>query len=334
MAIYKCDACHYIQETSNEYIGKKAKCPQCKEVGVILNTISYLQEVTEKNILLEKKLLDKDTIKERNTSKNIDNILQVQDSIPIKDFNIHNTDIFSQKDHYTPIVTWFKDRYIQAKVDPKMMDTTGFFDEVALYIGRNFNNIGSIVNQIKYIQNKQYDTVKINLSKNNNNEIEQIIEFCKMLHHYSFIARYNFQKKDKIIYLTLSNITKIKNFFNGLWMEWFVFIQIISFFKEKHMTLPIVRGMNITFQNKDKSELDIFFINNQGEPVCIECKTGEFRQDLNKYFLLQKKLNIKKEHFLLCVFGLEEEQAKGLTSMYEITLVNETTLIPHIKSLF
>ena len=334
MAIYKCDICHHFQETSNEHIGKNAKCPKCQENGTILNTLSYIKEITANNLSLKKKLLEIDKRKEIDTSETNDDMLKVYDAIPIDDFDIHNTDIFSQKDHYAPIIKWFKERYIQANVNPKMMDTTGFFDEVAIYMGNNFNTIGSIVNQIKYIQNKKYDTVKITLSNNNNKEVEQIVKFCKMLHHYSFIARYNFQKKDKIIYLTLQSIPKIKNFFNGLWMEWFVLIQIISFFKEKNITLPIIRGVDITFQNKDKNELDIFFINTQGEPVCIECKTGEFRQDLNKYFSLQKKLNIKKENFLLCVFGLEEEQAKGLTSMYEITLVNESTLMNHIESLF
>ena len=334
MAIYKCDICHHFQETSNEHIGKNAKCPKCQENGTILNTLSYIKEITANNLSLKKKLLEIDKRKEIDTSETNDDMLKVYDAIPIDDFDIHNTDIFSQKDHYAPIIKWFKERHIQANVNPKMMDTTGFFDEVAIYMGNNFNTIGSVVNQIRYIQNKKYDTVKITLSKNNNREIEQILEFCKMLHHYSFIARYNFQKKDKIIYLTLQSIPKIKNFFNGLWMEWFVLIQMISFFKEKNITLPIIRGVDITFQNQDKNELDIFFINNQGDPVCIECKTGEFRQDLNKYFSLQKKLNIKKENFLLCVFGLEEEQAKGLTSMYEITLVNESTLMNHIESLF
>ncbi len=334
MAIYQCKTCNHLQEASNEHIGKNAKCPKCQEQGTILNTLSHIKELTEKNLSLQKKLFEIEEEKETNTSKNNDNLLEVYDSIPIEDFDIHNTNIFSQKDHYAPIINWFNKRYIQVNVDPKMMDTTGFFDEVALYMGNNFDTIGPIVNQVKYIQSKKYDSVKITLSKNNDKEIKQIIEFCKMLHDYSFIARYNFQKKDQIIYLTLQNIPKIKNFFNGLWMEWFVLIQMMSFFKEDNITLPIIRGANITFQNNDKNELDIFFINNQDEPICIECKTGDFRQDLNKYFLLQKTLGIKKENFILCVFGLEEEQAKGITSMFDITLVNEATLMPHIKSLF
>lgn len=333
MAIYKCSTCHHLQETSNEYIGKNAKCPSCQEQGTIFHTLTYLEGIIKKNLFLEEKLLQIYKTNKRNIPKTSKDTLKVYDAIPIEDFDIHNTDIFSKEKYYEPIIQWFKKHYIQANVNPKMMDTTGFFDEVAIHIGHHFNIIGSIVNQIKYIQNKKYETVKISLSKNKEQEIAHIIEFCKMLHRYSFISRYNYQKKDNIIYLTLQSIPKIKKFFNGLWMEWFVLIELMSFFKTKNITLPIIRGANITFQNQDKNELDIFFLNHKDEPVCIECKTGEFREDLNKYLSLQKKLNVKKENFLLCVFGLDAEQAKGLTSMYEITLVNESTLLTHIKSI-
>jgi len=332
MALFECYTCHHLQETTNEHIGKNAKCPKCQDKGMIHNTLLYVKEIREKYLVLEKKLQEKD--EEKDSSEHNNDLLEIHDPIPIDDFDIHNTNIFSQKDHYAPIIKWFKEKSIQAKVDPKMMDTTGFFDEVAIYMGNNFHVIDSIIGQIKYIQNKKYDTVKITLSKNTKEEVQQIIEFCKMLHQYSFIARFNFQKKDKVIYLTLQDIPKIKSFFNGLWMEWFVLIKIITFFKENNITLPIIRGVDIIFPNKDKNELDIFFINTQGDPICIECKTGEFRQDLSKYLTLQKKLNIKKENFILCVFGLDNEQAQGLTSMYEITLVNESTLVNQIKSLF
>jgi hypothetical protein len=66
--------------------------------------------------------------------------------------------------------------------------------------------------------------------------------------------------------------------------------------------------------------------------VCIECKTGEFRHDIDKYLTLCKQLNISKDQFVVCVFGLNNEQAKGLTSMYDLTFVNELSLIEHVHS--
>ena len=148
MALFKCDTCHHFQETSNDYIGKNALCPKCQEKGLIHNTISYAKEITEKYMSLLKS-------KESNTTDTQKDVLELYDSIPLDDFNVHNTDIFSQKDHYSPIVKWFNKKNIQTAINPKMMDTTGFFDEVAVYIGDHFNTIGSIVHQIRYIQTKQ-----------------------------------------------------------------------------------------------------------------------------------------------------------------------------------
>ena len=39
-----------------------------------------------------------------------------------------------------------------------------------------------------------------------------------------------------------------------------------------------------------------------------------------------------KNQFIICVFGLSQEQAKGMTSMYDLTFVNETSLIQHIQT--
>lgn len=323
-----------MQEVADDHIGKRAKCPKCKEEFPIHNTVSYIKKLTEKFYLQQKQL--NALQEELKNSVNIgdkENTLEIYESIPIDDLNIHNTDLFSQESHYLPVKKWFKNKHIEVKIDPRMMDTTGFFDEVAVYIGDQYNILSPIINQIKYIQSKKYDTVKITLSKKSNDEIKQITDFCKMLYNYAFIAKYFYQKKDKVVYLTLHEIPRVKGFFNGLWMEWFVLIKLLTLFIENNMTPAIVRGINISFNKNDTNELDIFFLNSHNEPICIECKTGEFRQDLNKYFSLRKKLNIKKENFILCVFGLSREQVDGLTSMYEITLVNESTLLQHIKNL-
>ncbi|MDD1611934.1 MAG: hypothetical protein LUQ57_02210, partial [Methylococcaceae bacterium] len=43
--------------------------------------------------------------------------------------------------------------------------------------------------------------------------------------------------------------------------------------------------------------------------------------------------DIDKEYFLLLVLGLSDEQARGLTSMYGITFVNEKNFIDHVSAL-
>lgn len=59
---------------------------------------------------------------------------------------------------------------------------------------------------------------------------------------------------------------------------------------------------------------------------------GEFRHDIDKYSSLRKKLKMEKDQFVICVFGLSQEQAQGMSSMYELTFVNEHTLINHMRT--
>ncbi|MCF6206165.1 MAG: hypothetical protein L3J47_04620 [Sulfurovum sp.] len=334
MAIFKCESCNHIQEAPNEYTGKRVKCPKCKKEGVVHNTVNYVSKLSEQLLVQNKRLSEmQDELKSITNIDNQENLLDIYDPVPIENIDIHNTDLYSQKSHYTPIISWFQQKGLKAEIDPRMMDTTGFFDEVALQIGNNFSIFGPIIRQIKYIQGKEYDTVKLELSKKPNDEVQKITQFCKMLYDFSFVSRYTFQKKEKIIYLKLQEIPRIKNFFNGLWMEWFVLIKLLTLFEEKNITPAIARSVKITFSEKHSNELDIFFLSPNGDPICIECKTGEFRQELNKYFSIQKKLHIKKENFILCVFGLDTKQTTGLTSMYEITVTNEATITQHIQKL-
>lgn len=67
---------------------------------------------------------------------------------------------------------------------------------------------------------------------------------------------------------------------------------------------------------------------------CNNCGyVHEFRHDIEKYLTLRKRLKLDKQQFVLCVFGLSEEQATGMTAMHDITFVNERTLAPYIESM-
>ncbi len=226
---------------------------------------------------------------------------------------------------------WFQDRSIEVIINKEAIDTTGFFDEAALFIGENYDTIKDLINQIKYIQSKNYDTVKVPLSNKSNKEISTIVNFCKEMHQYSFIAKYNHVKKDNIMYITVQNVPKVKSFFHGIWMEWYTLMLVLEFFQSNKTESSSMRSLQIQFQDKTKNEIDIFFLTRNNTPIYIECKSGEFRQDIDKYSKLRKKLNIDKEHFIVCVFGLETKQAHGITSMYDLTFTNEKKLIEHIS---
>ncbi len=93
------------------------------------------------------------------------------------------------------------------------------------------------------------------------------------------------------------------------------------------------RGVKVVFPNEDLHERDVLYLPQGGVPVCIECKSGEFRRDIDKYLRLRKRLGLPRSHFIIWATDLTDEQAAGLTTMYELSFVSLRALPEHLKSL-
>jgi phage FluMu protein Com len=327
MAIFRCNKCGHIREVGSDYIGKSVKCPKCDNSSTIHDTVVFL------NALIKKFITQTKEVHKLRKELSNESLEETTENFILEDIDIHNTNVLAQKHNFTPILEWFEKRGIQVQVNPDAVDTTGFFDEIALLLGNNFKTLSFVSNQIKYIQNKGYTNVKLELSKKNQKEIQQLTSFCKTLHDYSFVAKYHYQKKDKNIRLTLQTAPKIREFFNGIWMEWFTFMKLLEFFSNNKINPAFSRNLNITFSSNNSYELDLFLLTEKDIPICIECKTGEFRQDIDKYLTLRKQLNIEKNLLVICVFGLSQEQAQGMSSMYDLTFINESNLLDHIQTI-
>lgn len=334
MALFRCRQCGHLREVANEHVGKQAKCPQCQQVSPIYDTLAFVEKVIDRVVSLQKELAEL-----RQTSGSYDPLeiqiidKQNDDSFSFEDIDIHNTTLLASQEQYAPIIDWFARKNIQASVDQKELDTTGFFDEIALELGNSYDVLGEINEKIKRTQKKGYTNTNFLLSQKSQKDIQKITHFFSELYKYSFISKYFYQKKEKIVNITLQTAPTIVQFFNGAWFEWFIFIKLINFLQEKHLSFSGTRRLKITFANEDTYELDTVFLINNTIPLCIECKSGEFRKDLDKLIRLRKRMQIEPEGFLLCVAGLSEEQAQGLSSMYDFTVVNEKTLFAHVEQL-
>jgi len=328
MALFRCKRCGHLREVEGNYIGKAVKCPKCSNTSQVYDTVSFV------NALIKKQIIQRDELQElRSKACGKEDEVKNSGADFMQEIDIYNTKVLTNADKYAPILQWFENRNIQVQINQEAIDTTGFFDEIALTLGNNYSVLKFVSDQIKYIQNKGYDNVKLQIGSKTTKEIMEITSFCKEMYDYSFVAKYHYQKKDKTIRLTLQAAPKIREFFNGIWMEWFTLMELLEFFRDDNINASCMRNINISFASGASNELDIFFLTNNGQAVCIECKTGEFRQDIDKYLKLRKNLNIHENQFVICVFGLDEGQAQGMTSMYDLTFTNEASLIKHIKKL-
>ena len=338
MAILLCWKCGHFREVKNEFTGKSVICPRCKQASTVHDTIRFLKnfigKYRDKNSELQKlkehlaqtKTTEPDDSAESEDSRNA--ALQL-----LTDVDIHNTTTLGDPQQYRPIVTWMKQRGIRLDVNHQAIDTTGFFDEVAVQLGDGYETLKLVSNQIKYIHQKGYTNVKLGLAKNSEEQIATITDFCRRLHDYSFISRYFYNRKEKDLHMTLQPAPAIVRFFLGEWMEWYVFMKILNSLRERSVPVSCLRGFHVNFPNEDKFEIDGFFLIGNEIPLCVECKTGEFRQDIKKFSTLRKKLSLDRTQFLVCVTGLTETQIQGFNSMYDVTFTSESNFLQHVRRL-
>lgn len=254
------------------------------------------------------------------------------EKLPLADtINIHDTDALTLKSQYEPITDWFKHKHIAVDVNADAMDTTGFFDEVAVALGDNYELLKIVSNKIKHRQLNNKDRAYIELSNYDDKDGEKIKKFCKELYDYSFVAKYFYNAQKKLITLHLQSAPRIVRFFNGEWLEWYAFMKIVDYCHQRQLNFSCTRNMVINTVN-GHYEIDVFFLIN-GIPLFIECKSGEYRQFIDKYCKLRKQLAIDKPYFLFLIADMNETKSKGLTAMFDITFINVYQLTDYIAKI-
>lgn len=328
MAIYRCNKCGYLEETLEAGVGTQKLCPKCGQANTTYDTLFFVRKLLEKHFALLSSVRRQEAeAQEKEVAR------ATPGEIEWEGIDLHNTDRISSDVQHGPIHDWFKARNIQVQPDYKAVDTTGFFDEVAVEIGRDFELFKPLVDQIRYSQAKNHTSISINLSKRSQKEQQQLTAFCRQLYDYSFVSKYFYQKNEKIIRLNLQSSVPVRSFFAGDWLEWYALMQVLAVIQRSGPRSACTRGLSIVFPNEDLHEIDVFAIVGKEVPVCVECKSGEFRPYIEKYTALRKRLGLSPSQFIVCVAGLADEHVQGLSAMHELTFVSPAGLSAHLERL-
>lgn len=323
MAISRCNKCGTVTELERELVGTNHGCVRCDTSNPVYDTVVFINKVLEQFFAQRSEL----------------NALRANASQPenqpqsVSSIDIHNSDWLTLESQHLPIVDWFKSRNITTTINSGAVDTSGFFDEAAVAIGTDYELLGEICERIRYAQQKEYNSALIHLDRKTPADIKALEAFVRKLHEYSLVARWFNNKDEKNLRLVLQNAPAVRRFFAGEWLEWFALMTGVRVCHERKVNYACARNLTLSYPPNDKRELDVFFLINNTKPLYIECKTGEFRQDLDKYIALKKKLNIEQKYFILCVLDLDPEQCKGLSAMHGMTFVNVQTLGQHLSTL-
>ena len=157
MAILLCNECGHLREVRSEYAGKSVICPQCKQDNTVHDTIRFLKyligKYREKNRELQslkEQLAPVAQEESADAAESEDSTIAARQLL--SDVDIHNTTTLADPQQYRPIVTWMNQRGIRLDIDHQAIDTTGFFDEVAVRLGDGYETLKLVSNQIKFIR--------------------------------------------------------------------------------------------------------------------------------------------------------------------------------------
>lgn len=331
MAIIRCNKCSLLAEQPDHLAGKSIACPKCETPASVYRTLFFIEKLLDKYFDAQREVI---RLKSGAPSASPLPAPTTPVTSPLTDVDIANTDFLASELQHGPIYDWFHKKQIKVQANLRNVDTSGFFDEVAEAIGSNLAVLKEVLERIRWSQQKEHASATISLDKKSPADAKAISAFCQQLYDFSFVAKCFHNKPENNVRVILQTAPAIREFFNGEWLEWHALMATLRYAKERNRRFSCTRGLNIVLGNGDPYELDVFMLVDGKMPICIECKSGEFRQNIDRYLALRKRLGVEARNFIMCIAGLSAENAKAFTAMYDMTFVSERELASHLTQLF
>ena len=336
MSIYHCNGCGFVSEESTTPVGQKISCSRCGTPSTVYGTVFFVEKLVERYAAAMRELQAlraADDAPESNPGNDTAGN-EPAGAAALMDAADYNTRNFATAEQHAPLQAWFAARRIEAQFDYAQVDTTGFFDDAARLLGDRIDLFGELIDRVCYAYRKSHGWLNLELARLAQKDAQAINQLCRQLYSHTFFARYHYQKPEKIVRLTLQTAPAVRRFFEGGWLEWYVFIEALEAMKAaSRANVSCARGVKVVFPNEDLHELDVMVLPPGQSPICIECKSGEFRRDIDKYLRLRKRLGLERQRFIVCAADLSDEQAAALSAMYELTFVNLRSLKSHLQAL-
>ncbi|HTR01298.1 MAG TPA: DUF1887 family CARF protein, partial [Candidatus Acidoferrum sp.] len=326
-----------IAEDTTLAAGSKSVCSRCQQPVTLFAAAFYVEKILDRYQALLREL-DALKIQEEEKEegrKEIDPAVALTaGAVPLfPKEQMHSTLLLATAQQHQPIQDWLAARQVKAVLDYSLVDTTGFFDEAAGALGDHYAAMAPVLEQVRYGYRQDWTWVNVDLGNRPHQEKQLLKSTLRQLYGHTFFARYAFHKEKNSVGVALQPAQRIRRFFDGEWLEWWAFMALLEMCLERNVSFSCGRGVRVEFQDEEQRELDVLFLLKNELPVVVECKSGEFRADLEKYTRLQKRLGLSPRQFILCNPDLDDAQAQGMSAMYGLTFVNLKRFVTHIHSL-
>ncbi len=231
----------------------------------------------------------------------------------------------NDKKNILTVQDWLANRGITVKHYREQSAADAVFDRLATFLGEHFRTLSRFYEALKRSLISG-NSVTLNVASSGQKELAELTQFCTMLHSYAFLSSYKYNKNTKTIFATPNRTGVITNFFTGEWFERYIYLKISSLFARHGNEFTCLINPKITFSNGGDFEFDLFFLV-AGQPLWVECKTGDYQSYIAKYAAARKTLNIPQSRAILVILGISNDLATHLTHLYNITVANEETFL-------
>lgn len=330
MPVYRCNTCGHVSESP--VAGTQVPCGACQAPCSVFDTAYYVRKLIERYTAAMREIKALKAEDQRPTDGEPPVAADDAASGEGPDHASSAEDLATAAQH-EPIEKWLKARQIEAQFEHSNVDTSGYFDEAAQQLGRGYELFGELVQRVAYAYRKSHTGLNIDLTGMAQKDVQALTTLCRQLYSHTLFARYHYQKVEKVVRLSLQSAPKVRQFFEGAWLEWYALLELLDILQQRKLAFSCARGVKVMFPNEDVHELDVIALPAGQSPICIECKSGEFRRDIDKYQRLRKRLGIERHRFVICSTDITEEQASSLTAMYDLTFVNLQSLPRHLATL-
>ena len=206
-------------------VGARVPCGKCGTASTVYGTVFYVEKLVERYFAALREVA---ALKEAETPTDAATTPTTAASPGPLTGDAFNTDALATAAQHQPLQAWLATRQIQASFDFRAVDTTGFFDEAAKAIGDGYELFAELIERVRSAYRKSFSALNLELGGLSQKDAQAVNNLCRKLHSYTFFSRYVYQKPEKIVRLNLQQAPAVRLFFEGGWLEWYAFIELLT----------------------------------------------------------------------------------------------------------
>ena len=263
MPIYRCNQCGHVSESPTA--GMQVPCARCAQPSNVYDTVFFVQKLLERYSAAHKEIkslqaqikADDETdgevtgeaVGEKNGHTHVPAPTTATPS-QAADMDVLNTSSLATAAQHAPIEQWLKSKQIEARFEHANVDTTGYFDDAARMLGERFDLFGELLDRVAYAYRKSHSGINLELGNLSQKDGQAVNTLCRQLYSHTFFSRYHYQKPEKVVRLSLQPAPKVRQFFEGGWLEWYALIELLQHLQSRQLGFSCARGVKVVFAKR------------------------------------------------------------------------------------